>query len=168
MTAPIIVTAVLGAADFAWLDALRRAHFPPERNLLSAHLTMFHHLPPSVAAELLARLRAETRGLRAPIATLDRILSLGGGTAFGVRSEALAAIRARLAEAFAGCLVPQDRAGWRAHVTIQNKVAPAEAKRLQAVLEQGFAPRPLMIAGLAAYHYRGGPWEAIASYRFTG
>ena len=48
MAGPLIVTAELGPADFAWLDAQRRAHFPPERNQLAAHLTMFHALPPSL------------------------------------------------------------------------------------------------------------------------
>jgi len=42
MAGPLIVTAELAPEDFAWLDALRRHHFPPERNQLRAHLTMFH------------------------------------------------------------------------------------------------------------------------------
>ncbi|HEU5286581.1 MAG TPA: 2'-5' RNA ligase family protein, partial [Sphingomicrobium sp.] len=36
----LIVTAELGAEDFAWLDALRRRHYPPERNRVPAHLTL--------------------------------------------------------------------------------------------------------------------------------
>jgi hypothetical protein len=43
--APIIISALLGPEDFGWLNDLRRAHFPPERNQLDAHLTLFHHLP---------------------------------------------------------------------------------------------------------------------------
>ena len=46
MSGALIVTAAMGAEDFAWLDRQRRAYFPPERNQLSAHLTMFHALPP--------------------------------------------------------------------------------------------------------------------------
>ena len=42
MTAPLIICADFAPADFAYLDALRRAHFPPERNILPAHLTMLH------------------------------------------------------------------------------------------------------------------------------
>lgn len=41
-----ILTAELDAENFFWLDDLRRKHFPPERNLLCAHLTMFHQLSP--------------------------------------------------------------------------------------------------------------------------
>ena len=47
MAGALIVTAELGPADFGWLEGLRRAHYPPERNQLPAHLTMFHALPPS-------------------------------------------------------------------------------------------------------------------------
>ncbi len=165
---PIIVAATFAPADFAWLDGLRRAHFPPERNLIAAHLTMFHHLPPSIGDELDTRLRAATHRIPPPPAAIDGVMSLGRGVALRVRSEALAMLRADLAEAFAMSLTPQDRAGWRPHVTIQNKVAPADAKALHAMLADGFSARPLAITGLAAHYYRDGPWEEIARYRFSG
>lgn len=167
MTAPIIVTAMLAPADFRWLDGLRRAHFPPERNQLSAHLTLFHHLPPSILGELDARLRAAVRGPR-PEAVVDRVMMLGRGVAYGVRSEGLGVIRAEIAEAFAEMLTPQDAGGWRPHVTVQNKVEPREAKALHAALSAGFVARPIGIVGLATHWYRGGPWEAIGAYRFRG
>ncbi len=56
--APIVITGTMGAADQRYFDALRRAHFPPERNYLSAHITLFHHLPPSLLEELAALFRA--------------------------------------------------------------------------------------------------------------
>ncbi|MBW6525786.1 2'-5' RNA ligase family protein [Sphingomonas sp. RHCKR7] len=164
--APIIVTALFGAADQAFLDAQRRAFFPPERNQLAAHLTMFHHLPPSGAAELRQRLVAETRGVPPPRARLAGLVSLGRGVAYRVESAALEAIRARLAEAFRGLLTPQDQAGWRAHVTVQNKVEPGEARALLARLTAEFVARPVTIAGLGAYWYRGGPWEPLSRHLF--
>lgn len=166
--APIIVAATFSPADFAWLDGLRRAHFPPARNHIAAHLTLFHHLPPGNRDELDARLRAATHRIRPPAAMIDSVMSLGRGVALRVRSEMLAAIRADVAEAFWTSLIPQDRAGWRPHVTIQNKVAPEEARALQAALGAGFVARPLAITGLETHYYRDGPWEAIARYRFTG
>lgn len=166
-SAPIIVAALFGARDQAWFDAQRRAHFPPERNHLAAHLTMFHHLPPSSAAELARRLTAETRGRPAPPARLADVFSLGGGVAYRIDSPGLAEIRSALADAFTGLLTPQDQAGWRPHVTIQNKVTAAEARALLATLKPGFIPRPLTIAGLAAYWYRGGPWEPLSRHMFT-
>lgn len=165
--APIIVTALFGAEDQAWFDALREAHFPPERNQLTAHLTMFHHLLPSLAPELKQRLARATRGVGAPVARVAGVYSLGKGVAYRVVSPDLAAIRAELAEAFAGMLMPQDAQGWRAHVTVQNKVQPAVAKTLLAELSAGFVARPVAIAGLAAWWYRGGPWEPLSRHMFA-
>jgi 2'-5' RNA ligase superfamily len=163
--APIIVSALIGEPDFSYLDALRQFHFPAERNNLRAHLTMFHHLPPSIERELLGALRAETREA-ARKARLASVMNLGRGVAFRVESQGLADIRARLVDRFAPMLIPQDSNPWRAHVTVQNKADPAAAKALLAALQAEFAPRPLALKGLAAWWYRGGPWEKIAAYSF--
>jgi hypothetical protein len=165
--APIIVSALLGDADFAWLDGQRRSHFPPELNRLPAHLTLFHHLPPSIERELAHRLAEEARAAPPP-ANIAGLMSLGRGVAYRIESPGLAAIRARLADAFAPLLTPQDAAGWRPHITIQNKVAPATARALLAQLQPGFRTRPLAITGLAAWWYRSGSWEPIGRYRFRG
>ena len=165
LPAPIIVTALLGASDFAWADSLRRAHFPPERNLVPAHITLFHHLPPGIADELRDRLKAETQG-RALAARLSGLRHLGQGVAYRIDSPELEALRERLADHFAGLLIPQDQAPWRPHITVQNKVAPKVAKALLTELEKTFVPRPLKIAGLAGWHYRGGPWDPLSEHRF--
>ncbi len=155
----------MGDADFAWADGLRRAHFPPERNQLRAHLTLFHHLPPSVESELRTRLKTLTKD-PAPGATLGEPYSLGRGVAFRIVSPELEAIRADLAACFAPLLTPQDSQGWRPHVTVQNKVPGNEARDLLADLKMSFAQRPFAIAGLAINHYLGGPWEAAGAWRF--
>lgn len=164
--APIIVSALFGGEDQAAFDRLRTAYFPPERNQLAAHLTLFHHLPPAVLPELKQRLSAATRGVRAPQAEVVGLMNLGRGVAIGIVSPELEHIRAELAAAFAPLLTPQDRAGWRPHVTVQNKVAPAEARATLAELEAGFRRHPVQVAGLAAWYYRGGPWEAISRHMF--
>ncbi len=167
MTRPIILTAVLGAQDFAWAQALRTAHFPAERNQVPAHVTLFHHLPPSVEAELaqrMARLCAEP----APEARLADVMALGRGVAYRIDCPGLLALRADLAEAFAPLLVPQDRGEPRLHITVQNKVDPAVARVLADRLRAEFRPRPLLIAGLKSWRYLGGPWEAIKEVRFRG
>ena len=161
------MTALIGPEDHRWLEAQRRAYFPPERNHLDAHLTLFHHLPPSIAGELRHRLTVETRRVPAPTARIDGLISLGRGVAYRVSSPGLEDIRARLADAFASMLTPQDRARWRAHVTIQNKVDPSEARALLNQLRTSFAPRPLKISGLAAWHYRGGPWSPLSQHKFA-
>lgn len=165
--APIILTALLGDADLAWLDAQRRAYFPPERNHLQAHLTMFHHLPPSIEREVLNALKAAVQGAP-PAARITSLINLGRGVAYRIESEGLADIRAQLAGRFETLLTPQDAAPWRPHITIQNKVAPEQARALLTELSASFTPRPLKIAGLAAHWYRGGPWELLARYKFRG
>ncbi len=165
--APIIVTAQMGAADQAWADRLRTAHFPPERNQLAAHITLFHHLPSSLLPELKDRMRNFVQG-PPPGARLADLMSLGNGVAFRIESPALIALRDALVEAFHGLLTPQDRQTPRLHITVQNKVDAKTARALLDELSADFAPRPLIIAGLAAWHYRGGPWELAWRGDFRG
>jgi len=163
----LIVTAELGAADFGWLEGLRRKHYPPERNRVPAHLTMFHALPPSTETELRARVAEFVRG-SAPIASVAGLMDLGGGVAFRIVSPDLDRMRDELADALHGMLGPQDRGGWRPHVTIQNKVTSKTGRALLASLERDFVPRPLAIRGLGLHRYLDGPWETLAIYPFRG
>ena len=168
MTAPIIITAEMGKADQAWANGLRAMHFPPERNFLDAHITLFHHLPPNHLAEIKSRLAALAGECPPPVAHLTEVMMLGRGIAYRVESPELLSIRDELADEFRGLLIPQDQARPRLHITVQNKVEPATAKTLHAELSATFRPRPLAISGLAAHYYRGGPWEHIATWKFRG
>ena len=165
--APIIVTALMGAEDFAWADSLRRAHFPPDRNRVPAHISLFHHLPPSLLGELAERMK-RICAAPPPPTMIAGVLLLGRGVAFDLRSDGLLAIRDELADAFAGLLTLQDQARPRLHITVQNKVEPSTAHALADRLKADFRPRPLRIAGLAAWHYRSdGSWDLAkkASFR---
>jgi len=163
----LIVTAEMGGEAQVWLDSMRRRHFPPDRNQLPAHLTMFHALPPSLEGEVRARLSAHAKSA-APRASIEGLLNLGGGVAFRVVSDDLDRIRSELASDLHGLLSAQDAGGWRPHVTIQNKVAPRVAGALIDKLKADFRPRPLPIRALGLHRYLGGPWETIASYAFRG
>lgn len=165
---PIIATATMGAADQRFFDALRSAHFPPDRNHLAAHITLFHQLPPSGLDELDRLFRTIVADTPPPAAMLREVYSLGRGVAFRIDSPDLLAVRARIADRFAGMLTAQDQGVPRLHITVQNKVTGAEAKALLASLTADFRPRALTIAGLAAYHYRGGPWEPAFARSFRG
>ena len=167
MAGALIVTAELGAQDFAWFDALRRRHYPAERNQVPAHLTIFHALPPSAEGEA-RRALAALACQGEPRAMVVGLLDLGGGVAFRIRSEELDELREQLAGIFHGLLGPQDAHGWRPHITVQNKVPNREAQALVAELERDFRPRPLKIAGLALHRYLGGPWQKLAGWRFRG
>ena len=168
MTTPIIITAEMGRADQAWANALRREHYPPERNHLDAHITLFHHLPPSHLPEIKSRLAKLASEYQPPAAWLSDVMLWGRGVAYRIDSPELLALRDELAHDFSGLLIPQDQARPRLHVTVQNKVEPSAAKALFAQLSSSFQPRPLAISGLAAHYYRGGPWEHIGRWQFRG
>lgn len=167
MAGALIVTAQIAAPDLAWLDRLRQAYYPVERNRLPAHLTMFHALPPSAEGEArstLSRWASEPP----PRASIEGLMDLGGGVAFRVVSTDLDRIRRELAKDFLGLLSAQDAGGWRPHVTIQNKVPPKEARALITELQRDFRPGPLAVNGLGLHRYLGGPWETLAIYAFRG
>ena len=126
---------------------------------------MFHALPPSVEQEVRSQLTMLARTPRPP-ATIFGLMNLGGGVAYRVQSDALTAIRGHIAEHFAGSLTAQDGQGWRAHVTIQNKVPSGQAKALFDRLTRDFQPRPLAIHGLGLHRYLGGPWERLGRWSF--
>ncbi|MFT8245264.1 2'-5' RNA ligase family protein [Roseomonas sp. BN140053] len=166
--APLILTLRMDTNSFARLDALRRAHFPPERNHLSAHLTLFHALPGDAEAEVAANLGTLCAGTAPMPLRVAGLRSLGRGVAFVVEGAALPKLRGMLADAWHGWLTPQDRQGFRPHVTVQNKVDPAEARALLAALESGFTPWEMRGEGLLLWRYRGGPWEAAGEFPFLG
>lgn len=167
-TAPFIVTAELPHDLAAWATSLRTAHFPPERNYLKAHVTLFHALPHFCADEIRAAL-AQEAAKEAPVeGELVGLMSLGGGTALKLSSPAMLALRDRLADRLHGLLTLQDSHRPRLHVTIQNKVTSKEAKALQAELEPQILPRSFRFAGLGLHIYRGGPWEHVRNFPFRG
>ena len=150
----------------AWLEALRRAHFPPERNLVPAHVTLFHALPGGESDAVLAALAEECRGAAPGPVLIGPPRFLGRGVALEVAAPAVAALRARLAARWRDRLSPQDRQGWRPHTTVQNKVAAERARALFTELSAGLPPREGRAEGLLLWRYRGGPWEPAGRFAF--
>ncbi len=148
---PFIVTAELPADLFSWANGLRRTHFPPERNHLAAHVTLFHALAPSLREELpavLARMAAE---YAPPSAELTGLMNLGKGTALALTSPAMLSIRSEIADLFHGMLTAQDQHKPRLHITIQNKVTPEAARALQTELGPVVQPRRFAFTGLGLH-----------------
>ncbi len=158
---PLILTAQPDPATAARFEALRRAHYPPELNRVPAHISLFHHLPGSEFTGVVERLKFTARHHTSPEVEATGYRSLGRGVALALHSDGLAAIRAELAEAWAPLLIPQDRQGWRGHVTVQNKVDPAVARALLASLSASFQPWRFRIAGVDVWRYLDGPWQHL-------
>ena len=164
--APLILTAALDPGGFDWFDDLRRAHFPPERNVVPAHLTLFHALPGDEEPLIAETLKAAC-ARRAPMTLAVRgPWFIGRGVAYRIASPELDALRAELAQAFAPWLTPQDRTPFRPHITIQNKADPAAARALCDELQQVFEPFDIIADGVEVWRYLGGPWAAVAKVGF--
>ena len=165
---PLILTALFEPETQSRFQRLRDNHFPPERNIVPAHLTLFHHLPGGEIEAIRGRLAQISRLTPSPRADVVGLRSLGKGVAFTIRAPELEAVRAELADAWTPLLVPQDRQGWRPHVTVQNKARPDEARALLAQLEASFSPWGARIEALRLWRYLDGPWEALGEFRFRG
>ena len=163
MEPTFILTADIDDESFAWLDRLRREHFPPDRNFLSAHLTLFHRL----SSAQVARLRFVERPCAPVELRFDRVVFLGFGVALGVRSAALERWRSQARAEIGGAYSKQDSQPWMPHVTVQNKVTAESARQLQYALEQGFAERGGAATGLLVWEYLGGPWKLVDRIAFT-
>jgi 2'-5' RNA ligase len=165
--APLILTLALDADAQAYFNDLRLRHFPPAINYLAAHLTLFHHLPGAELAAVQAQLTAIAASQRELPLAVTGLRSLGRGVAFTLENDALRALHRRMQADFAAHLTPQDQQKLQPHVTIQNKVAPAEARALLGDLQAGFTPFEAVGTGLHLWAYRNGPWESLAEFPFA-
>lgn len=164
--APLILTLQLDATTFTRLDELRQRHFPPDRNFLSAHITLFHALPGDQLAAI-RQVVEEVTSATTPFPTaFPALRMLGRGVAVEVVSPPLQAVRRQLASVWQPWLTAQDRQKYQPHVTIQNKVNATEARQLFAELSATWAPLTGSGEGLLLWRYLGGPWQAEGEFLF--
>ena len=164
---PLILTAKLADDDLEHFDRLRKTHFPPNRNVLRAHLTMFHRLPGEYVERIGEHLAEVATGHQDFLAQVAGIRHLGAGVAFTISSQELWDIRARLRLAFAPWLGGQDMQKWQPHITIQNKVSKDRADRLYQQLRATFQPHTIEITGVDLWKYLNGPWQHETSAIFA-
>ena len=128
--APLIVTARMDDRSFTFFNELTRLHFPPERKYLSAHITLFHRLPGAEVSQVSDDIKNITTESDPPNLDFQKWRFLGRGVAMAVDSPSLVEMRNGLAHRWADHLTLQDRQKYNPHITIQNKVEPAAAKKL--------------------------------------
>ena len=159
-----VLTLRLDPESQARFDRLRQKYFPPERNLIAAHVTLFHTLPNAAwAVERLAEIAENQPPFSVAV---TGVRSLGKGVAYRLASPALLHLHGDLARAFQSELTPQDTQRFQPHVVVQNKVTPAAARALLVTLEAQFAPWTVQARGLDLWHYLGGPWEHAQTFLF--
>ncbi len=168
MSNPFIVTAALPPEIQGWAEGLRRAHYPPKRNHLHAHVTLFHSFAPSLLEELKSFLPRIVAEFAPPQGRVSGIMDLGKGTAIALEAPELLTLREQIADHFHGSLTAQDLYDPRPHITIQNKVTKEGARALQASLAPEIEPRAFTFPALELHLYRGGPWDQVKRCAFRG
>ncbi|WP_316736878.1 2'-5' RNA ligase family protein [Pedobacter aquatilis] len=157
-----ILTLRLDNEAQAFFDAQRLTYFPPERNFLNAHLTLFHKLSEHKdTIQTLDEIKVQSFFLE-----VSGFKFLGRGVAYQVESDVLNKLHDKLVNRFKAILIPQDKQGFRPHITIQNKVEPDEAKALLEQLQQNFQPFKIKGLGLDLWSYLGGPWAHLKFFPF--
>jgi 2'-5' RNA ligase len=151
----------------AFFDGQRRRYFPPERNLIPAHLTLFHKLPAEHRDAVVDDILAATAAQPPFQVNVTGLRSLGRGVAYTLESSTLGAFRHGLAMKWALWLTLQDRQKHQPHVTIQNKVEPNAARSLLAGLTTSFAPFSVMAEGVSLWRYLGGSWEHMETFPYS-
>jgi 2'-5' RNA ligase len=169
--APLILTLALDPATQAYFDDLRQQHFPPQRNFLAAHLTLFHALPGAAEASISAYLAEVAASLSPLQLDVTGVQFMGQGVMYKLESPALRQLHKTLQAAwlsrFDFALSGQDRQPLHPHVTVQNKVAPPVARALHEQLAADFRPSSATGTGLRLWAYQGGPWEKRAAFEFN-
>lgn len=165
---PLIVTLKIDRQSFEFFDRLRRQHFPPERNFLAAHLTLFHNLP----GEELEKVSSDLDGISAhqkgfPLDFTGWRL-LGKGVAVKIESAPLQVLHGNLMNIWHDWLTAQDKQKLQPHITVQNKVTSDEAKKLYEKLTAELPPPRCGTAeGLQLWHYLGSNWKLEKEFLFV-
>ena len=157
-----ILTLALDPASQARFEALRQQWFPPERNLIPAHLTLFHTLPEE--PWITQALEAAAAGTTAFALGTPTPKSIGRGAAFFFDSGEVIALHKHLRKAFEAVVTPQDSQGFRPHIVAMNKATPAAAKLCLAALQTHQPPANITATGLDLWRYRNGPWQHLQTF----
>lgn len=83
-----------------------------------------------------------------------------------IESPELLRLRAKLANLRREDLTAQDKQKFQPHVTVQNKTAPDEARRLYEKLSAEWQPRNGAGEGLALWHYVAPRWKLEREFLF--
>ena len=164
---PLILTFKLDAFSQDRLDNWRQQYFPPARNHLKAHLTIYHQLPGQNIKEISKTLQAFVLTHSAIALRFSHLITRAGFVGVAIESPELIEARAKLSRLFGSTLRAQDKQPYRPHVTITNLGSPKEAEKCMADLEPVFSNWNARAEGLELFHYRNGPWDFAEHFPFA-
>ena len=148
------------------MTELRNKHYPRDLNHLDAHVALFRALPGSQLGTIhrdIERVVQETApfAIRTTLACAQR-----HGVIIGVRGRRASIIYEQLKLRWMRFLSPQDRRGFSAHYTIQNKVDPNRAERTAMEIRETFKGSQGIVMGLVLYRFENGPWRDGRTFLF--
>ncbi len=148
-----------------FFNEMRKQYFPPQRNYLDAHLTLFHNLPAEEPA-IVDYLKQICYKRSDFLMKVSSIVSIGNGVAYKVESPELLAIHLELQKIWKHWLILQDQQKLWPHITIQNKTDANTANQLMNHLKVDFKPFNITALGFNLWEYKGGPWTSIEAFCF--
>lgn len=157
---PLVLSLALDEPTQAWFEEQRRRWFPAGRTQVGAHATLFHALPATLEAEVRDELDA-LGAVPAPEVRVQAPRSLGRGVALDLDCPVVADLHAGWRRRWSSHLTRQDDQGLRLHVTVQNKVDAATARRTLEVMRDGFEPWTCRATAVRLWRYDGGPWSHL-------
>ncbi len=167
MQTPLILTVGIEETVQSFFNQKRKEYFPPEKNFIDAHLTLFHHLPDDDTAIIrtIEDLCFEQKAI--PL-SITEIKNIGKGVVYKIESKELIQLHRKLQKKWMDYLTMQDRQGLWPHITIQNKVTAEEVKQTLQQLKEGFIPFDVTATGLTLWRYLNGPWQQYQHFPFGG
>ncbi|MEJ7766228.1 MAG: 2'-5' RNA ligase family protein [Chitinophagaceae bacterium] len=165
-TNPMILTLALEREDLRFFDIQRKKYFPPARNFIDAHLTLFHALP--FDEEVLLAITALSNQQVPFVIHVKEPVSLGRGVAFNLESIELMHLHEKLRSQWLEFLSQQDKQKYWPHITVQNKVTLPESQQVLKELQDSFLPFIVTATGLQLWEYMHGPWRFIKEFSFDG
>ena len=164
ITPPLILSQGIEKEAAIFFNSLRQKNFPPSRNYIDAHLSLFHALPNNAA---IIEYIEDVCRLQKPFSLrVEKPVSIGKGVAFKIESDELLHLHRTLQNKWFNFLSPQDRQKLWPHITVQNKVPLPEARELLNELTVSFTPYSLLATGLQLWEYLNGPWKLVRDFYF--
>jgi hypothetical protein len=160
---PLLFTLELDATNLEKLQTLRDRYF--DRNIVPAHLSLFHHLPhQSHIIERAANLAKTTTAFPLNFA---QIIRLSNGFAVKVESQSnVESLHQQLSASYSQWLTPQDKQKYVPHVTLMNKAPRYEAAIAYAEFSHQWRPWTGVATGILIWEYLGGPWKSVVTIPF--
>lgn len=165
--APFVLTLEIDGGSFSLFDGLRRTFYPPERNVVPAHVTIFHRLPGERGREIKALLAIVAGSRSAFSVDVGEVKATERGVAVFLGSRELHALREDLVREWQPWLTDLDRRGFQPHVTIAGDLTRGEARHVVESVAAAVRPRRRVQAvGLHLWRYLDGPWRSERLFRF--